>query len=127
MSHLFITPVLGLIFLSLSLGNSYKKMDVTIAAPQSSYNITVNLPSCQDIWCLDQCDTCHVVIYTNTTPPVPLRSQLYNGSCRYYFTVSENDICAQIVCKPACGVACNPDCHDLLVYGLDYYLYPWCP
>jgi hypothetical protein len=79
----------------------YSINDVDNNTSSKSYNITVTIKGCKDMYCLDQCDTCWIRVYRNGGSTLDV--QPYDGSCIYYFTVNASDVCAELNWVSSCN------------------------
>jgi len=79
----------------------YSTNDIDNNTSSKSYNITVSLKACKDLYCLDQCDTCWIRVWRQGGSTLGV--QQYDGSCTYYFTVNASDVCAQLEWVTSCN------------------------
>ena len=82
------------------------------SSPPTTYTIRVELPECQDIYCLDGCTTIDVVIwYIDNGTPRELGRKDYDGSCTYNFENIDvpynTTIYGNLDNQSSCGVTCS--------------------
>ena len=105
----------------------YSSSDNGTDTSAKSYNITVSLKACKDLYCLDQCDTCWIRVYRQSTLTT-LGLQAYNGSCTYNFTVNASDVCALLEWVPSCDNLFSDNglkCQNVSIYP-DIEIDPTC-
>jgi len=80
----------------------YSSSDYDSDTSSRSYNITVTIKGCKDMYCLDQCDTCWIAIYRY--PSMTVEDILpYDGSCIYYTTVDASTVLVRLEWVLSCS------------------------
>lgn len=80
----------------------YSTNDADDNTSSRSYNITVTLKGCRDMYCLDQCDTCWIAIYRY--PDWSFQKAIpYDGSCIYNNTVNASEVWVRLEWVSSCN------------------------
>ncbi|NQV03679.1 MAG: hypothetical protein HQ542_13605 [Bacteroidia bacterium] len=81
---------------------NYSASDNGSDTSSRSYNITVTIKGCKDMYCLDQCDTCWIAIYRY--PDWSFQKAIpYDGSCIYNSTVNASEVYVRLEWMPSCN------------------------